>query len=141
MGVVRGRTNPEGKLKMRNRFSQIVRVLLVGVACITAEASAGTMTPTRLLCDFRTDPMGIDSTTPRLDWILQTGDPASRDLAQSAYQIVVASSVALLGKDQGDLWDSGKVISNQTNQISYLGKPLQSDEVAWWKVRVWDGKD
>jgi hypothetical protein len=141
MGVVRGKTNPEGKLKMRNRFSQIVRVLLVGVACVAADARAGTMTPVHLLCDFRTDPMGIDSTNPKLDWILQTSDAASRDLTQSAYQIVVASSPELLGQDRGDLWDSGKVISNQTNQISYLGKPLQSDEVAWWKVRVWDGKD
>jgi hypothetical protein len=126
---------------MRNRFSQIVRVLLVGVACIAADARAGTMTPVHLLCDFRTDPMGVDSTNPKLDWILQTNDAASRDLTQSAYQIVVASSPELLGQDRGDLWDSGKAISNQTNQISYLGKPLQSDEVAWWKVRVWDGKD
>jgi hypothetical protein len=85
--------------------------------------------------------MGIDSKNPRLDWILQSSDPASRGLTQTAYQILVASSAELLGKGQGDLWNSGKVISDQTNQISHFGKPLQSDEVAWWKVRVWDGKD
>jgi len=110
---------------MSNRLFQVVQVLLVGVARITAQASAGTMTPTRLLCDFRTDPMGIDSTNPRLDWILQTGDPASRDLTQGAYQIV---HVIIHPTVVGDLtevkagYDSvrGKVISEWKRDGQHL---------------------
>jgi alpha-L-rhamnosidase len=102
---------------------------------------APSLLPTRLQCDFRTDPVGIDSTAPRLDWILQPTDPFSRGLVQSAYQILVSSSPQLLAQDQGDLWDSAKIISNRSNQIPYAGKWLAADQSVWWKVRAWDGKD
>ena len=95
-------------------------------------------TPSRLRCDYRLDPLGIDSANPRLDWILQAGNPAARGLAQSAYQILVASSPEALSRDQGDLWDSGKIASDQMSQLAYAGKPLQSSQAVWWKVRAWD---
>jgi alpha-L-rhamnosidase len=44
----------------------------------------------------------------------------------------------LLNKDQGDLWDSGKVSSDETAQIAYSGRPLESRESCFWKVRTWD---
>src|SRR5690606_18325413 len=40
-----------------------------------------------------------------------------------------------------DLWDTGKVSSNQTNQIEYRGKPLHSRQKIWWSVRVWNADD
>jgi hypothetical protein len=108
-----------------------------------AMATAPVRTPTglvpmRLRCEYRIDPLGIDSTNPRLDWILQSGDSTARGLAPSAYQILVASSPDLLARNEGDLWDSGKIISDQMNQIAYAGQPLQSSQAVWWKVRVWD---
>jgi hypothetical protein len=36
------------------------------------------------------------------------------------------------------LWDSGKVISDDTIQIPFAGKPLKSSQQVFWKVRVWD---
>ena len=47
-------------------------------------------------------------------------------------------SPELLAKDQGDLWDSGKVASDQSIQVEYAGKPLESGRLCHWKVRVWD---
>ena len=41
-------------------------------------------------------------------------------------------------QDQGDLWDTGKVASAETVGIEYAGKPLQSGQQVWWKVRAWD---
>jgi alpha-L-rhamnosidase len=96
------------------------------------------LTPAKLRCEYRIDPLGIDSAAPRLDWILQAGDPLARGLSQGAYEVVVASAPDLLARDQGDLWDSGKVASNQMSQIPYGGKPLTSNQACWWKVRVWD---
>ncbi len=61
-----------------------------------------------------------------------------RSEAQTAYQILAASSSKLLSKDRGDLWDSGKVASDQTSQIVYQGQPLISRERCFWKVRIWD---
>jgi alpha-L-rhamnosidase len=36
--------------------------------------------------------------------------------------VLVASSPDLLAKDQGDLWDSKKVASDQSIQVEYAGK-------------------
>jgi hypothetical protein len=55
--------------------------------------------------------------------------------------MLVASSPELIAKDQGDLWDSGKVSSDEMYQVAYAGSPLKSDQAVWWKVSVWDGAD
>jgi len=90
---------------------------------------------TLLRCENLTDPAGIDATTPHLSWILQSD---SRGEKQTAYRILVASSEKLLRKDQGDLWDSRKVVSDQSVHVPYTGKELASRTECCWKVRVWD---
>ena len=52
--------------------------------------------------------------------------------------MLVVSTPELLAKDQGDLWDSGKVASDESIQVEYAGKPLESRTRCHWKVRVWD---
>ena len=74
---------------------------------------------------------------PRLSWTLEAAG-AGRGLAQSGWQVLVASAPAILVRDQGDLWDSGRVKSDQQIQIEYRGKPLSSRMTCSWKVRVWD---
>jgi alpha-L-rhamnosidase len=59
-------------------------------------------------------------------------------VSQSAYQVLVASSLDLLKMNQGDLWDSGKVNSDQSVHVVYRGKDLASAQVCFWKVRIWD---
>jgi alpha-L-rhamnosidase len=73
-----------------------------------------------------------------LSWKLEATNSTARALSQSAYQVLVANSEALLIRNQGDLWDSGKVSSDRSIQLPYGGKPLSSGDVVWWKVRVWD---
>jgi alpha-L-rhamnosidase len=92
-----------------------------------------------LRCEYRENPIGIDSGKPRLSWKLETGNlKLDRGIKQTAYQILVASSEALLKKDQGDLWDSGKVVSDQSVAVRYAGAWLASETRYWWKVRVYD---
>jgi alpha-L-rhamnosidase len=109
----------------------LLTVLLVGL-CATASAA---MRGERLQCDYLDDPLGIDAPQPRLSWILTAKE---RAVKQTAYQVLVAGSEAALQKNQADLWDSGKVVSDDTAQIRYSGKPLASRQEAFWKVRVWD---
>ena len=80
---------------------------------------------TNLRCEYRENPLGIDVAKPRLSWIIEDGGQKTegRGLRQTAYQILAASSEALLAKDKGDLWDSGKVASDQSIQVEYEGKP------------------
>jgi len=89
----------------------------------------------RLRCEYLENPLGIDVRTPRLSWIVQSDLRGQR---QTAYQILVASTRESLDKDAGDLWDSGKVESGETIQVTYHGKPLTSRMSCWWKVRAWD---
>src|SRR4051794_29400983 len=107
------------------------------IACAVGTCARGEtmLHATNLQCEYRTDPLGIDSRTPRLSWILES---SKRGAAQSAYQIVVASSLQQLAGDRSDLWDSTRVPANETIQIAYAGKPLVSRQACFWKVRVWD---
>lgn len=93
--------------------------------------------PAELRCEYHTNPLAIDSPQPRLSWILNS-DPGERGQVQTAYQVLVASSPDALKIDRGDLWDSGRVASDQSIQVEYAGKPLLSRTRCHWKVRVWD---
>jgi alpha-L-rhamnosidase len=90
---------------------------------------------TDLRCEYASDPLGVDVAAPRLFWKL---DSSRRNKRQTAYQILAASSERALAQDQGDLWDSGKVSSDETLQIPYRGQPLKSSQQVFWKVRSWD---
>ena len=88
-----------------------------------------------LRCEYLVKPLSIDTREPRLSWQIES---KTRGAKQTAYQIIVATTAANLTASKGDLWDTGKVGSNQTIQIAYQGKPLQSRQQCFWKVRVWD---
>ena len=102
--------------------------------------SARLLQPVDLRCEYRVNPLGVDAAAPRLSWKSQPTVPAARGLGQSAYQILVASSAALLMRNHGDLWDTGKVDGDTSIQVPYAGKPLVSSQGVWWKVCVWDDK-
>ena len=89
----------------------------------------------KLRCEYRENPLGIDALTPRLCWQMQSTERGQR---QTAYRVLVASSTALLQQGQGDLWDSGKVDSDQSLHVRYAGKPLVPREQCFWQVQTWD---
>jgi len=72
---------------------------------------------------------------PRFSWVLHSSD---RDVSQSAYRILVAGSEQSLGQNRGYFWDSGKVISRQSANVSFDGSLLESGKQYFWKVQVWD---
>ncbi len=91
--------------------------------------------PFDLQCEYRVNPIGIDAVQPRLFWEIPN---TPRGTMQSAYQVMVASSDSLLNSDNPDLWNSGKVTSNENIQVDYNGKKLESGERCYWKIRFWD---
>jgi alpha-L-rhamnosidase len=107
-----------------------------------AQAGAGpTLRVDDLRCEYLINPMGIDARAPRLSWELFAVRPEARSLKQSAYQVMVATTEASLGEAKETLWDSGKIVSDQSLHVSYAGKELTSHAVCWWRVRVWDQDD
>jgi alpha-L-rhamnosidase len=99
---------------------------------------AAAIRPQQLRSEYRANPQGIDVTDPRLSWVLTAADPKARALRQTAYRVIVASTERALAAATGDLWDTGKVASDQSAQVVYRGKPLTSGAAAFWKVQVWD---
>ena len=99
----------------------------------------GGLTPVELRCDGAVDPLGVDAAPPRLSWKLR--GEAGRGLRQRAWQVLVASSLDRVTSQQGDLWDSGRVESEEQLHVPYAGRALHSAEQVFWKVRVWDGED
>ena len=112
----------------------IVYSLLVSSGCSTRENS-GLLRPDRLTCEYLVNPPVIDVLNPRISWV-NNAAPGLRGQFQTAYQIRVASSPRLLFKP--DMWDSEKVESTESINISYEGKSLESRKDYWWQVRVWD---
>ncbi len=102
---------------------------------ISLPAAANGVTVGQLRCEHLDNPLGIDTPQPRLSWVLESRQRAQ---VQTAYQILVASSEALLKADKGDLWDTGKVASDQTLHVVYAGKVLAPCQRCYWKVRAWD---
>ena len=89
----------------------------------------------QLTAEYQVDPVGIGTAVPRLSWIMSSTVEAQ---VQTAYQVLVASSPALLNEKKADLWNSKKVSSGQSVLVEYGGKALSSGTRCWWKVRVWD---
>jgi alpha-L-rhamnosidase len=117
---------------MALRIIVVLTCLMAGVPGLSRGASCRVE---HLRCEYLDNPLGIDVASPRLSWIM-TSD--RRGEKQTAYQVLVVSSPKLLAKQTGDLWDSGKVLSDQSAQVAYAGKPLTSRTTCFWKVRVWD---
>jgi len=80
----------------------------------------------------------IRSKYPTFGWVVRDNEP---NTMQSAYQILVASSMEILNRDESDMWDSGKVDSYESINIRYAGVPLVSNTTYYWKVRTWNGND
>ncbi len=104
-------------------------------AIICLSACAGPMSPISLKCESQTDPLAIDTASPRFSW--QINDPR-RSAVQSAWQVIVASGQAALDAGRGDLWDSGQVPGRECVLVPYAGGALASGVTYWWKVRTWD---
>ncbi len=93
--------------------------------------------PSKLRCEYLENPQVIDVLTPRLSWV-NTALDNERGQLQTAWEIRVAGSKEKLVNGQSELWNSDKVVSNQSYNVIYEGKELSSRQDCWWQVRTWD---
>ena len=94
--------------------------------------------PINLRCEYLQNPIGIDISSPRFSWILEHKE---RSQSQSAFQIIVSSIRNFSESVNENMWDSGKIKSSNTVNISYKGKPLKSNSIYYWWVKWWDQND
>lgn len=88
-----------------------------------------------LKCEYLRSPLGVETKFPRFTWLLNS---RKRGQHQKAYQIIVSSRKDLVVKGIGDIWDSSRVDSDETVNIVYSGKTLESCKRYFWRVQVWD---
>ncbi len=115
---------------VRDFLAVILALAIISGSALAAQVGS-------LQCDYAQNPVGIDDVRPGLSWIVTSSERGDR---QTAYQVLVSSSPEMLAANQGDLWDSGKVMSGQSIYIPYAGKSLPSRTRCFWKVLVWDKK-
>jgi alpha-L-rhamnosidase len=105
------------------------------IVALTVMVASGYAAPVHLRCEYMQNPLGIDFSNPHLSW---QSESAERNWKQSAYEVLVASSTDRLRSGQANVWDSGRVQSDESVGIAYKGPELESRKRYYWKVRVWD---
>jgi alpha-L-rhamnosidase len=107
-------------------------IVLAGIIC-----HAQSLKAVNLRCEYRVNPLGVDTKNLRFSWELQS---SRSNILQSACRILVADNEALLAKNIGNVWDSKKATSAASIQVEYKGKELKPAKKYFWKVMVWDNK-
>jgi alpha-L-rhamnosidase len=125
----------QANFKIRNSLFDIryfLLILLLVPLCGWAIEAVANEAPTKLEVEFLENPLALDTDKPRFSWIVEDATPGAK---QTAYQIQAASSPDF---KKPLLWDSGKVVSDQSHLVEYAGKPLASRQCVFWRVKSWD---
>lgn len=107
---------------------------LIAALCLLVPLPSRALTASALKCEYQVTPLAVDTLRPRLSWILKSDLRGERS---TQCHILVASSTDLLNRNEGDLWDATLRNSESIN-VEYMGRPLSSGMVCWWKVQPYD---
>ncbi len=108
---------------------------LAAAAGLAASSWAQSGKPYALQCESLVTPIGMDAKHPQLSWKLQDSRDGAR---QTAYELQVASNPDLLENGKADVWDSGRVASDQSLGVSYAGPSFAPSKRYYWRVLAWD---
>ncbi len=129
-------------MNIQPRFALALRIAVRGglaalSLCLVGAVIHGQASrPENLECESLITPLGVDAEHPLLSWQLRDTRPGAR---QSAYEIQVASSRALLADGKADVWNSGRIESDASNGVAYTGSALRPMKRYFWRVLLWDG--
>ncbi len=113
----------------------IYRIILFWGLSIVSLITVAKTEVIKPVCEYHRNPIGIDVPAPRLSWQLQTDE---QKVLQTAYEIRAAMSESDLSRTNRLVWNSGKVMSDQSVNIEYSGSEAKSMQRIWWQVRIWD---
>jgi alpha-L-rhamnosidase len=108
------------------------------ICCQFGFNSFGQLKVSNLLCENLSNPIGIDVTQPRFSWQLVS---SKRNVMQTAYEIRMGTNASSLAKNKNITWNSGKMNSDSSVHVAYMGTALQSGTKYFWQVRVWDNSN
>ena len=122
------------------RFFAAAVVFYAFLSFAVSASVAGGIQPENLRCEHLAGPLGIDSLQPRLSWILRATPADQRGQLRPPTRSSWPAAEKTLAAGQGDLWDSAKWRPESCAEIVYAGRPLESYQWCYWKVRVWDNR-
>ncbi len=115
------------------RLFSLVALFSFFSICVNAKTQVS-----NLICEYHTNPIGIDVQHPRLSWQLVSDE---QNVMQTAYEIRVANNPSDLSKKSKWIWSTGKVASDQSLDVVYEGPEIESMQRVYWQVRVWDNNN
>jgi alpha-L-rhamnosidase len=93
--------------------------------------------PSNVHVDYQSSPENLQPReAPRFSW--QYESDAGGD-AQLAYRILVATEETRVLERDPDVWDSGRVESEESVAIPYAGPSLSPETQYFWSVKIWTG--
>lgn len=107
---------------------------VVFICNIVSAQSNEYCSPENLRCEYLSNPLGIDSSNPRLSWMLNDSRLGAK---QTAYQLIVGTDSLEVGNENGNMWNTRQQTSDNI-RITYEGKKLEPFTKYYWKVNVWD---
>ena len=100
--------------------------LFLAIVLLPQQANALLVTHQRT--EYLKNPIGVAFDAPRVSWMLNSD---KTNTLQIAYELVVMV-------EGQEVWNSGKVASDQSHLVSLPGLKLKSKTRYFWKVKVWD---
>lgn len=121
---------------MTRFFMKYLFFLLIAFPFISAHAGVKDpeMQSARLKCEHLINPIGIDAVHPRLSWIITD---VRKGAKQTAYRILIGPDSSALNREQGNMWDSGK-LNSDVSLVAYQGTALQPFTKYYWLLQIWD---
>jgi hypothetical protein len=112
------------------KMKKNVILLMIVCAVFASTALFAQSVPDNLRCEYLVNPLGIDTPTPRLSWLL---NDSRHGALQTAYRIVVGVDSVETLKGRGNVWNTRKVVSDKM-LISYAGEQLLPFTRYFWNV-------
>lgn len=115
----------------------ILKVLLPLLCFPVAAFGENYFSVFNLKCEQAENPLWVETSAPRFSWQIYAD---GRNFVQGGYEILVADDRDMLARDKGNVWESGKVKSDNSLLVPFEGEALKSGEEYYWKVRIFDPK-
>lgn len=90
--------------------------------------------PVDLQCEHLVNPLGIDVPNPRLSWKL---DDPRKGAIQTACQLVAGTDSASVAHGKGNMWNTGKILSDSM-LVVYSGQKPEPFTKYYWQLIIWD---
>ena len=116
------------------KLKKVYLTICISFLLLSCSTNSKLLSIEELKVEGKNNPIGLDVLEPKLSWQLKS---SKNNTSQVAYRIIAAKSIEDLQQQKNILWDTKKIDSDQSQQISYKGNPLKDYADVYWKVMIW----